>query len=178
MRPKDEPVPPYELPPADYMPPPERKGWFGRNWMWVLPVGCLLPVIVCAGLVASGVFFGFRAIRQSEPFRHGLELAQSNPEVVAALGEPIEAGTLINAQVQAAGNSVHFDLTIPLSGPKGKGQLIVIADEAQGSNQWTYRALQVTIPGRETPILLAPAEGAPAEKPAESPAATPVQTEF
>jgi hypothetical protein len=28
-----------------------RKSWWGRNWFWVVPLGCLMPLLLVGGCV-------------------------------------------------------------------------------------------------------------------------------
>lgn len=172
---------PSPYPEGVVLPPPEKPGWFRRNWFWAVPLGCLLPILLCAGLIGGGMFAAFRMIRQSEPFTTGLEAARVNPEVQQALGEPIEAGTLITGQINFSGSSGSADLAIPLKGPKGQATLAVNATRTDGV--WKYTVLRVTIPGRE-PIDLQPPPGGGTPSPQPdtearpSPDATGPQQEF
>ena len=52
--------------------------------------------------------------------------ARANPEVVAALGEPIESGLLISGSINVEGSGGNVDVSIPISGPKGSGTLYVV----------------------------------------------------
>ena len=47
MQPPPPPPPPQQ---------PPRRSWWSRNWKWALPVGCLLPVLLCGG---GGALFFF-----------------------------------------------------------------------------------------------------------------------
>ena len=86
-----------------------RGGWFSRNWKWALPVGCLLPLVLCGGGILVFVFVVYGAvtgaIRSSDAYQEGMSRARSNPEVVAALGEPIESGWLISGNINVAKTS-------------------------------------------------------------------------
>src|SRR5437762_5564299 len=43
--------------PAPLPPPMPRPNWFERNWKWVVPVGCLLPVLLVGRMRAHGFLF-------------------------------------------------------------------------------------------------------------------------
>jgi hypothetical protein len=119
------------------------KTWWGRNWKWVVPVGCLLPLLACGGCIAGVVFIVFGAIRTSEPYTHSLERVQADPRVQAALGAPIEAGWMMSGQIEVSGPSGEADLSYSVAGPKGSATVYVDADKAAG--EWTYNTLAVQI---------------------------------
>jgi hypothetical protein len=120
-----------------------QKSWLGRNWKWLVPVGCLgvvgLSVAFCGGILA----IIFTSMRSSWAFTEGLELARRNPAVVAELGEPIEAGWLVTGSINVSGPSGNAELAIPISGPKGAGTRYVVARKKAGD--WTFEQAQVVI---------------------------------
>lgn len=148
------------------MPEPQQRSWFGRNWKWLVPVGCLLPIVVCGGGIVALVFFGLSVLKNTAPYKDGVAKAKANPAVVAALGEPIEGGSMVggtfNVRNVNGQESGDVDLTIPLTGPKGTGTLRVVGKADAG--KWTYSTMEVTIAGQAQPINLL---GAEKEKPAE-----------
>jgi len=115
--------------------------WWGRNWKWVVPVGCLAPLLVCCGGVLLLVVFVFGAIRSSEPYTEALARAKANPEVKAALGEPIEAGYWVNGSIEVSGPSGKAKIAIPISGPKKSATLYVEGTKTAG--KWEYSTLDV-----------------------------------
>jgi hypothetical protein len=130
--------------------------------MWAVPVfGCVaLPALCVVGLAASilviaGVVGG--TIKTTDAYRESLARARAHPEVVAALGQPIEAGSFLNnSSVQINGSSGSVSAEIPLSGPKASGTLYVIGEQTDGT--WRYSRMEVEIPGRVERIdLLTPA---------------------
>ncbi len=137
---------------------PPRRSWWSRNWKWALPVGCLLPILVCGGgfavlfLAIFGAVSG--AVKSSEPYQEAMSRARANPEVVAALGEPIEPGWMISGNISVSGPSGNVDVSIPISGPKGSGTLYVVGTRAAG--RWQYQTMDVEIPGRAGRIDLRP----------------------
>jgi hypothetical protein len=95
-----------------------------------------------AGLFSS-------AFRTAEPVERALELARRNPEVVAALGEPIELGWLPQGSMNTTGTTGAADLSLGISGPSGRGRLFVVATKEAG--EWTLERAEVEIrdrPGR------------------------------
>ena len=148
-----------QQPPYPPQPPqPPQRGWWSRNWKWALPVGCLLPILLCGGgfLVFFFVIYGAvtGAIKNSDAYQEGMARARANPEVVAALGEPIESGWLISGSINVEGSGGNVDVSIPISGPKGSGTLYVVGTRSAG--RWQYSRMEVEVPGRPSRIDLRP----------------------
>jgi len=157
---------------------PARKSWLRRNWLWLL-----------GGLFVGGLLFVFglfmlilSAIRGSDVAKEAMAQAQSNTAVVQRLGSPVEEGFFVSGSVNVGGGSGDADLSVPISGPKGKGTVSVTAHKSGGV--WNYSVMQVAIEGTGERIdLLASApptsENQPASPPpqtaaAEAPASQPV----
>ena len=136
------------------MNPTGEKGWFGRNWKWFLPVGCLSIVLIAVAFVGGAVYFVFGSIKSSFVYQQAIERARSNAEVVQALGEPIEPGWLISGNINIDGSSGHADLSIPVSGPKKSGKVYASAEKKLG--KWDFSALEVEIEGDPKRINLLP----------------------
>jgi hypothetical protein len=139
-------------------PPPPQRSWWSRNWKWALPVGCLLPLLLCGGGAVLFVFVIYGAvtgaIKSSDAYSEGMARARANPEVVAALGEPIESGFWISGSINVNGPSGDVDVSIPISGPKGSGTLYIAGTRSAG--RWQYSTMAVEIPGRASRIDLRP----------------------
>ncbi|MGO1073481.1 cytochrome c oxidase assembly factor Coa1 family protein [Lysobacter sp. CA199] len=138
-------------------------GWFGRNWKWFVPTGCLTLVLFGALLLAGLIGLGLKGVSGlfagSEPVRHSIELAEADPAVVAALGKPLEAGMMIQGSMQTHNDDGSADLSLPLTGPKGKGKLYLKAERSAG--RWTYSLIEIAIDGSDQRIdLLGKGEGA------------------
>src|SRR5882672_9217001 len=132
--------------------PPEQKGWFGRNWKWFIPTGCLSIVLIVAVSIGAVVYFAFASIKSSDIYRESLTRAKSNAAVVQELGEPIEAGWQISGNINVSGNSRNADVKIPISGPKKGGAIYATAKKKQG--KWDFSALEVEIEGKTERINL------------------------
>ena len=68
-----------------------------------------------------------------------MEVAAGHPAVVEVTGEPIEAGWLVSGNIQINGQTGRADLSIPISGPRGGGQLQVEATKNAG--EWHLDSL-------------------------------------
>ncbi|MCA1618831.1 MAG: TonB family protein [Acidobacteria bacterium] len=135
-------------------PPPAQqpKGCLGRNWKWMLPVGCLGLILGVVALVVGIFFFAMSAMKSSEVYQGGLKAAQAHPAANERLGEPIKDGWFVkgNINLNAAGGNANFE--IPLSGPKKTGTLFVRAVSPDGT--WMYERLDLAVEGGETISLL------------------------
>jgi hypothetical protein len=141
--PYDEPAD-ASAPEGPVRPGPPRRGWWGRNWFWVVPVGCLVPLVCCCGgplLVGVGVM---ASIKASEPYKEGVARAQQSKAVQDALGTPIQVSFVVQGNIKVENDTGEADLTIPLSGPKASGILHVAGTKAAG--KWTYTTMVVDVP--------------------------------
>jgi len=131
---------------------PQQKGCLGRNWKWMLPVGCL-GLILAGVAVLGGIFLvAMSAMKSSDVYKGALERARSNPEAVAALGEPIKDGWLVQGNVNFSGGGGTANLQIPVSGPKKSGTIQTRAVYEGGA--WMYERLDLVVEGGQTISLL------------------------
>jgi hypothetical protein len=49
-----------------------QPNWLGRNWKWVVPVGCLLPVLLVGGCALMVFFFAAGVMKQSDAYKIAL----------------------------------------------------------------------------------------------------------
>ncbi len=149
------------------MNPGENKNWWSRNWKWVVPVGCLLPLLVVGGCIASIFMVATTAMKSSDVYKDALVKAQENPAVVEALGSPITAGYFTNGSINSSGPTGEAAFSIPLSGPKGKGTIQLEAKKSGG--EWTYSALVVDIanPKQRIDLMTESDPAEPAQEEAE-----------
>jgi hypothetical protein len=137
---------------------PPRSSWWNRNWKWALPVGCILPIVLCGGGFAGFFLLIFTAVssgvKSSDAYEEAMTRARSNAEVRAQLGEPIETGFWITGSISVTGSSGNIDVSIPISGPKSSGALYIVGRKTAG--QWQYSTMEVAVDGREGRIDLRP----------------------
>jgi molybdopterin converting factor small subunit len=130
-----------------------RPHWWGRNWKWVVPVGCLTPFVCCGGSIFFILSLVFGIIKSTDVYKEAVAKAQASPAVVQGLGSPVEAGFFVQGHVNVRNSSGNADLRIPIKGPNGgAGTITVLADRV--NSKWTYQKLEVHIEGRERPINL------------------------
>jgi len=131
---------------------PAQPGWWQRNWKWCVPVLGALLLALFAAFVFGIVALIFGAIKSSGPYQHAITRAQSDPAVIAALGEPIHAGWFVQGNISTSGASGEADLAIPLDGPRADGTLYVVAEKRAG--EWRYETLAVNVDGGERIVLV------------------------
>jgi hypothetical protein len=120
-----------------------RKSWFGRNWVWVVPVVVVTPVLTCVGLATLLGVLLFGLLKGSEPYRDALEAARQSPALRSELGTPIEAGFMVGGSIELENDAGTADLTFPVSGPNGSAEVAVAGDKAGGV--WTYRRMTAAV---------------------------------
>jgi hypothetical protein len=95
--------------------------------------------------VIFGTVFGvvFGAMKSSDAYKGALARAKADPRVVSALGSPITDGLFVSGTTNVSGTSGQADMTVPISGPKGKGTIYFVASKFAG--QWTFSKLMVEV---------------------------------
>jgi hypothetical protein len=139
-------------PPITPAPPSAHPNWWSRNWKWFVPVGCLTLLAILVAFVGGIIFVVAGSMKSSDAYKLSLAKAQSNPLVQQKLGTPIVAGMFVSGSINVAGTSGKADLTIPISGPKGKGSIYVDATKFAG--EWKFNRLEVGIDGETDRIDL------------------------
>jgi hypothetical protein len=134
---------------------PPRPGWWARNWKWFVPAGCCLtPLLIGGAVVPFLVLVIFGAVKQSDVYKIAVTRAKADSRVIAALGSPVEEGWYLSGNTNVSGGSGNADLSIPISGPKGKGTIYAVATKSAG--EWTYSKLVVKIASTGETIDLGP----------------------
>ena len=126
-----------------------------------MPTGCCLGTLLCLLLAVAvfgvGIFSiisGVSAVlKSSEPYQTAVARAKADEKVIAALGTPISEG-FPSGSVNTNNDAGDADMSIPLTGPKGKGTVYVVGTRTAGT--WIYSKLSVTIAGTDETIDLSP----------------------
>jgi hypothetical protein len=100
-------------------------------------------LLFAAGLVLVVISIVFGALKSSDAYKVALAKAKADPRVVNALGSPIEDGFFVSGKTNVTGSSGLADLTIPISGPRGKGTIYFVASKFAG--EWTFSKLIVEV---------------------------------
>jgi hypothetical protein len=82
-------------------------------------------------------------MRKSEGYRLAMVVVRADPQVTAAIGEPISDNGIITGNFSVKNESQTISLETPLRGPKGRATLSISATKHAGP--WEYRTLSVTV---------------------------------
>jgi hypothetical protein len=93
-------------------------------------------------------------MKQSDAYKMAVARAKADSRVTSALGTPISEGWFLSGKTNVNGGSGDADLTIPISGPKGKGTIYAVATKSAG--EWTYSKLVVKVDATGETIDLGP----------------------
>lgn len=149
---------------APGIPAPQRRNRWYNNWK------ILVPVVLGAILLVLGLFvFGllslvFSMLHNSEPYNVAIRSANESTQVAAEIGTPVRVGWLMSGNINYTNADGNADLSIPISGAKGRGHIIVVGKLRAG--HWTYETLEVFVEGQSAPIELSNPAPAPAPPPA------------
>jgi hypothetical protein len=100
-------------------------------------------LLLVAGFVFVIVSIVFGAMKSSDAYKTALAKAKTDPRVVNALGSPITDGFFVSGNTNVSGSSGHADMTVPISGPKGKGTIYFVASKFAG--EWTFSKLIIEV---------------------------------
>ncbi len=130
---------------------PAYPGWMNRNLRWLIPTTCLVAVLGAG--VCRMVVIASHALSVTGLYQQSLAQASHDPNVIAALGQPITSGLrhftaqgsessrTIQGRRVAYSASGFAALTIELAGPKDVATLHIRA--TQGGGHWNYQQLSV-----------------------------------
>jgi hypothetical protein len=120
-----------------------RPNWWNRNWKWFVPVGCFGTLTLFIAFVVSIALIVFSAVKSTDVYKDALARAKADSAVTDALGRPIKEGFLVSGNTNVNGAAGQANLSIPISGPKGKGTIYVAANKSLG--KWNYSGFIVEI---------------------------------
>lgn len=120
-----------------------RPNWWKRNWKWFVPLGCFSMLVLFVAFVVSAALIVFSAMKSTDVYKDAMARAKAHPSVIQVLGSPIKEGFLVSGNTNVNGASGEANLSIPISGPKGKGTIYVAANKSLG--QWNYSGLVVEV---------------------------------
>ncbi len=138
-----------------------QPGWWKRNWKWVVPLGGCMTLIVLFVVFMGSIFFGVTSmLEDSAPYQYALEKINKDEEIVATMGSPIEKDGMIQGNIQWTNGKKSAKLSIPVSGPKGKGTLYI--DASGEEDEWVYHEIRLEVTDAEEFNLLEKSEESPA----------------
>jgi hypothetical protein len=135
---------------------PRPQTWFQRNWKWFIALIVVLVIVVLSAFMGGIVYFVESALRTSHPYQLAVKRATESPVVAAKLGTPLHIGWFVSGSLGFNGSEGSARLGIPVSGPNGKGSIIVVGKKH--ANHWNFETLELDVSGQDEPIpLLDPA---------------------
>lgn len=130
-----------------------KKSWFGRNWLWFIPLTGCLGFILLLSLGIGAAFFGVSKIfDNSKPVEYAIEQVNKNPQAIEVLGKPIEKHGIPSGNISIKNNNGEIDCSIPIKGDKGKGTLVIRGIKTDGT--WVYEDLYVRVKDTQEQINL------------------------
>ena len=139
-------------PPYLHQPEPIKKSWIERNPLWKIPLGCITLLLLMAVFGIFVITIVMASFRNSDVYMRAVTMAKANSQVREEMGEPIETAWFVSGQLHINGSTGHADLSIPISGPRGKGNVRAVANKRGGI--WTFTWLQVSLEGHSDAIDL------------------------
>lgn len=134
-----------------------ENGGSGNRGKFGLIIGLiLLPFLLCGGCLLGGIMIIGTGVMQvtssSIVYRNALDTVQASEEVGELLGAPIQHDPFtFTGSMNVKNSSGKADFGFPIRGPKGAGQVSVVASKARGG-EWTYERVQVTVESEEAEI--------------------------
>jgi hypothetical protein len=125
------------------LPPMPRPNWFGRNWKWVVPLGCLFARAFRGWVRPPGVLVCNRHNETIGCLQNRARPRASEPGGDRSDGSPISQTGIVSGNSNVTGPTGQASLSIPLSGPKGKATLYVEA--MKSADIWVFQTMVVKI---------------------------------
>jgi len=110
-----------------------------RHLIWIIPVGCVGITAAILLFIGAIFIFVFSLIKDSPVYEGALDRAAEHPDVIEMTGDPLEPGWFVSGNIAVNNQTGNADLSIPVSGPDGSGQLQVEATKSGG--EWQYDSL-------------------------------------
>ncbi len=146
--------------------PPRPQTQFDRRRKWLVPVLVVAGVLLLA-LFLGGLFWGIESMmRASYAYQLAVKRATESPAVAAKLGKPLHIGWLVSGNVNFSDTEGSASLSIPVSGPNGRGRIIVVGKKH--ANKWNFETLELDVAGEDEPIPLLEQEPVTSLSPTET----------
>lgn len=148
--------------PAAFTAEPPRRGWFARNWFWLVPLVIILPFVLCVGC-CTGIFAAIGiGMKNSEPYTRALAAVQEDPRVQEAIGTPVEDVTwLPTGEINRTNNQGDARFDFDVEGPKGRAH--VRTESRMIDGVWSIVELIVIVDATGERIVVAPQEAQDAD---------------
>ena len=108
-------------------------------------------LVVSVSTLVVIAFLLFRSyLKSHEVYQRAVHLVETNQQVIALLGQPIEASYFFSASIRNMRNARYG---ISFTGPKGQGSLLAWAYKEKG--RWRFTQAIFTTPHKEIDLLAA-----------------------
>ncbi len=141
------------------VPEPMQRSWLERNARWKIPLGCLTLLLLLAAFVGGLMGIIAYSFHNSEVFKEAMSRASADSQVRAEIGEPLRQNGFITGQLEVSESTGKANLSIPISGPRGKGAIHAVATKDAGV--WRFSELQVSVRGHSGAIDLLSGQAPP-----------------
>jgi Cytochrome oxidase complex assembly protein 1 len=123
-----------------------KRSWLEQNPYWKIPLGCLILIVLIGLFAVTLITVITTSIRCSDAYKQAMTQSAANSQVRELIGEPIKPAWFISGQLNVSGSTGNANLSIPISGPRGKGTIRAVANKAGGV--WRFTELQVIVEGQ------------------------------
>jgi hypothetical protein len=122
-----------------------QKSWLEQHPRWKIPLGCLTLIFLIGVFVTVLLTIITTSFHGSDVYKQAMATATQNIQVREQIGEPVQSAWIVSGQLHINGSSGDANLSIPISGPRGKGLIRAVAHKTGGV--WRFSYLQVSIEG-------------------------------
>jgi hypothetical protein len=127
-----------------------RKSWLEQHPRSKIPLGCLTLIILVGMFVGLLMMVITTSFRSSDVYKQAMSQAAANEQVRAQIGDSIKADWLISGELKVSNETGSADLSIPISGSRGRGTIRAVASKSGGV--WRFSCLQVVVEGHRSVI--------------------------
>ncbi len=83
----------------------------------------------------------FVLAKSADVYQDAVAMVKEDPRAIELLGEPIETGWQFRGNITTGDQGGEAEFTVPVSGPKGSGELEVEAEKVDG--EWKYERIRI-----------------------------------
>ena len=131
-----------------------RKSWLDQHPRSKIPLGCLTVLFLIGMFVVLVMTIVTASVHSSDVYKEAMARAAADENVRAQIGNPIKADWLIAGELKVSKHTGSADLSIPISGSRGRGTIRAVASKSGGV--WRFSSLQVIVTGHSSTIDLLP----------------------
>jgi hypothetical protein len=128
-----------------------RKSWIEQHPRSKIPLGCLTLLFLVGMFVALLMTVITTSFRSSDVYKEAMARAAANEQVRLQVGDPIKADWLIAGQLNVSNDTGSANLSIPISGSRGRGTIRAPAGKSGGV--WRFSCLQVVVEGGHRSVI-------------------------